>query len=77
MSPNHLTVVVVNLFLDAIASPLALTPVSGSVSEWVIDSFRFGDSYRISELCELVKCDFLPCGGDLCCFDVRQFCLGI
>ena len=24
-----------------------------SVSEWVIDSFRFGDSYRISELCEI------------------------
>ena len=24
------------------------------MSEWVIDSFRFGDSYRISELCELV-----------------------
>ena len=29
---------------------LAVTPVS----EWVIDSFRFGDSYRISELCALV-----------------------
>ena len=28
--------------------------VSGSVSEWVSDSFRFGDSYRISELRELV-----------------------
>ena len=24
-------------------------------SEWVSDSFRFGDSYRISELCELVN----------------------
>ena len=29
---------------------LAPTPVS----QWVIDSFRFGDSYRIFELCELV-----------------------
>ena len=27
------------------------------VSESVIDSFRFGDSYHISELCELVRCD--------------------
>ena len=33
---------------------LAPTPVSGSVSELVFDSFRFGDSYRISELYELV-----------------------
>ena len=24
------------------------------MSEWVIDSFGFGDSYRVSELCELV-----------------------
>ena len=32
---------------------LAPTPGSGSVSEWVIDSFRFGDSYRISKLCDL------------------------
>ena len=30
---------------------LAPTPVS----EWVSDSFRFGDCYRISELCELVS----------------------
>ena len=30
------------------------TPGLGeSVSEWMIDSFRFGDSYRISDLCEL------------------------
>ena len=28
--------------------------VDQSVSESVIDSFRFGDSYRISVLCELV-----------------------
>ena len=33
---------------------LAPTPVSRWVSEWVIDSFRFGDSYRIFELCELI-----------------------
>ena len=33
---------------------LAPTPVSEWVSKWVIDSFIFGDSYRISELCELV-----------------------
>ena len=33
---------------------LAPTPVSQWVSGSVIDSFRFGDSYRISELCELV-----------------------
>ena len=25
-----------------------------SVSQWVIDNCRFGDSYRISEFCELV-----------------------
>ena len=37
-------------FLDAIAP----TPVSQWVSGSVIDSFRFGDSYRISELCVLV-----------------------
>ena len=35
-------------FLDAIGIPL-------SVSEWVSDSFRFGESYCISELCELVQ----------------------
>ena len=39
-------------FLDAIASPS--TYPSQSVGQSVIDSFRFGDSYRISELCELV-----------------------
>ena len=43
-------------FLDAIASPSSYP--SQSVGQWVsesvIDSFRFGDSYRISELCELV-----------------------
>ena len=38
--------------LDAIASPS--TYPCQSVGEWVIDSFRFGDSYLISELCELV-----------------------
>ena len=32
-----------------------LAPVSGSISQSVSDSFRFGDSYRISELYELVK----------------------
>ena len=35
-----------------------------AVSEWVIDSFRFGDSCRISELCELVY-DGVP---NLVCF---------
>ena len=39
-------------FLDAIASPSSYP--CQSVSQWVIHSFRFGDSYRISELCELV-----------------------
>ena len=34
---------------------LAVTPVSQWVSQWVIDSFRFGDSYGISELSELVS----------------------
>ena len=33
---------------------LAPTPVSGWVSQSVIDSFRFGDSYRILDLCKLV-----------------------
>ena len=37
-----------SVFLDAIASP------STYPCQWVGDSFRFGDSYRISELCELV-----------------------
>ena len=36
------------LFLDAIASP------STYPCQSVGDSFRFGDSYRICELCELV-----------------------
>ena len=39
-------------FLDAIASPS--TYPCQWVGESVSDSFRFGDSYRISELCELV-----------------------
>ena len=39
-------------FLDAIASPSSYP--CQSVGEWVIGSFRFGDSYRIFELCELV-----------------------
>ena len=45
------------LFLDAIASPSSYPcqSVGQWVSQWVIDSFRFGDSYRISELCEIVK----------------------
>ena len=38
---------------DSISYHLPMS-VSGSVSEWVIDSFRFRDSYLISELCELV-----------------------
>ena len=38
--------------LDAIGSPN--TYPCQSVGQWVIDSFRFGDSYRISELCKLV-----------------------
>ena len=42
-------------FVDAIASPS--TYPCQSVVEWVIDSFRFGDSYRIFELCELVLPD--------------------
>ena len=40
-------------FVDAIASPS--TYPCQSVGEWVIDSFRFGDSYRMSELCELIN----------------------
>ena len=38
-------------FLDAIASPSPYP--SQWVSESVIDSFKSGDSYRISELCKL------------------------
>ena len=43
-------------FLDAIASPSTYPcQCSGSASEWVSHSqFQIGDSYRISELCELV-----------------------
>ena len=43
-------------FLDAIASPSSYPCqwLSEWVSQSVIDSFRFGDSYCISELCELV-----------------------
>ena len=48
-------------FLDAIASSSTYPWVSGSVSEWVIKSFRFGDSYRISELFELVAWWGDPC----------------
>ena len=40
-------------FLDAIASPSSYP--CQSVSQWVIHSFIFGDSYRIFELCELVR----------------------
>ena len=44
--------------IDCLLNVIAVTPVSQwvseSVSQSVIDSFRFGDSYRISELCELV-----------------------
>ena len=29
------------------------------LSDWVIDSFRFEDSYRISELCKLVHLKFI------------------
>ena len=45
-------------FLDAIASPgpYPCQWVGQWVSGSVIKSFRFGDSYRISELCELVFC---------------------
>ena len=52
-NPIHLYVRYIHLrwFLDAIAP----TPVSEWVSSGsVIKSFRFGDSYRISKLCELV-----------------------
>ena len=45
------------VFLDAIASPSSYPcqSVGQWVSQSVIDSFRFGDSYRTSELCELVN----------------------
>ena len=43
-------------FLDVIASPS--TYPCQWVSQWG-DSFRFGDSYRISELCELVFKDLM------------------
>ena len=48
------------MFLDATASPSTYPCqwVSESVSGSVIHSFRFGDSYRISELCKLV---FIVC----------------
>ena len=50
-------------FLDAIASPTSYPCqcASQSVSQSVIDSFRFGDSYRISELCELVMMSQADC----------------
>ena len=46
-----------HFLLDAIASPSTYPCqwVSQSVSGSVIHSFRFGDSYRIFELCELHK----------------------
>ena len=46
----------ISSFLDAMASPSTYPCqwVSQWVSGSVIDSFRLGDSYRISELCELV-----------------------
>ena len=45
------------IFLYAIASPSTYPcqSVGQWVSQWVIDSFRFGDSYPISELCDLAK----------------------
>ena len=43
----------------------AVSKVSGSV----IDSFRFGDSYRISELCELVSFYFF-CNFQLLTFNI-------
>ena len=51
-APDSWTWTCCALFLDAIAPPSTYPcqSVGGSVS----DSFRFGDSYRISELCELV-----------------------
>ena len=52
-------------FVNALASPS--TYPCQSMGEWVsgsvIKSFRFGDSYRISELCELVG--FTMCGHNI------------
>ena len=49
-SPNLISYkFIISAFLDAIASP-RMYPC-----QWVIDSFRFGDSYSIPELCELVQ----------------------
>ena len=47
--PPHHHCFLVRQVLDAIASP-SIYPC-----QRVIHSFRFGDSYRISELCELVS----------------------
>ena len=44
---------------------LAPTPVSQWVSGSVTDRFRFGDSYRISELCELVSLVFSQNSADI------------
>ena len=52
-------------FLDAIASPSTYPcqSVGESVSESVSQSFRFGDSYGISELSELVTFKKVHLGG--------------
>ena len=49
-------------FLDAIASPSTYTYPSQWVGQSVGDSFRSGDSYRISELCEFVAPDQVQYG---------------
>ena len=58
--------------------PFTLHISVSQCSGWVIDSYRFGDSYPISELCELVFVIFLdlsvklfgfagrPCQAELC-----------
>ena len=51
---------------------LAPTPVSQWVSGSVGDSFRFGDSYRISELCELV---FVQLIESIICYIYHIICL--
>ena len=66
ISVINVVIVIVTNFLSLPMPPTypcqwTVSAVSGSVSEWVVDSFRFGDSYRISELCELVWASlFLP-----------------
>ena len=61
--------------LDLIASPS--TYPCQSVGEWVIHNFRFGDSYCISEICELVNSQTLAGPGNfsMCIFLCR--CLHI